>query len=193
MANIGPADEPGYVELLVKKYSDGKASSYIHSLKPGDTLLFGGPVKGYAWKRNETDHINLIAGGSGITPMYQLIQQILNDPKEKTKIKLIFGANTDADLVLKAELDAFEQRFPDRLNVIYTVSNPVEGSPFRKGYVTKELLEQQLVHSANGTDKIFVCGPPSMEASIAGTNGYFSRQKGILEKIGYPKSQIHTF
>lgn len=125
--------------------------------------------------------------------MYQLVQQILNDPTEKTKITLIFGANSDADLVLKAELDAFEKRFPDRLKVFYTVSNPAEGSPFRKGYITKELLEQQLVRSANKTEKIFVCGPPSMEASIVGINGFFTRQKGILEEIGYSKSQIHTF
>ena len=193
IAKNGPADEPGYVELLVKKYPDGKASSYLHSLKPGDSLLFGGPIKGYAWKSNEADHINLIAGGSGIAPMYQLIQRILNDLKENTKIKLIFGANADADLVLKAELDAFEKRFPDRLKVVYTVSSPVEGSPFLKGYVTKELLEQQLVRSAKGTEKIFVCGPPSMEASIVGTNGFFHRQKGILEEIGYSRNQIHTF
>lgn len=69
-------------------------------------------MRGYQWKTNEFEHVNLIAGGAGITPMYQLIQGMLNNPDDKSKIKLIIGFNTDKDLVMKKELDAFEQKFP---------------------------------------------------------------------------------
>lgn len=194
IANKATIDDPGYIDLLVKKYAGGKTSTHLHALKPGDTVMFGNnPVKGYAWKSNEADQVNLIAGGSGITPIYQLIQQILGDSNEKTKMRLIFAANSDADLVLKAELDAFKKKFPDRLSVIYTVSNPIEGSSLPKGYVTKEFLERHLVPFSKSTDKIFVCGPPLMEASIVGVNGYFSHQKGILEELGYSRNQIVTF
>ena len=64
-----PPDEPGYLELLVKKYPNGRASSHLHSLNPGDKLLFAAALKGYSWKPNSYSHITLIAGGAGITPI----------------------------------------------------------------------------------------------------------------------------
>lgn len=151
-------------------------------------------MQSYKWRTNEFDHINLIAGGAGITPMYQLIQGILNNPDDRSKIKLIFGVNTDKDLVLKKELDAFEQKFPGRLQVVYRVSDPVEGSPFTKGRVDKELLEKELLGPKDSkTTKIFLCGPPAMEAAIFGSKGWTSSQKGVLEELGYAADRIHKF
>ncbi|KGO46231.1 Riboflavin synthase-like beta-barrel [Penicillium expansum] len=191
---INNFDEPGYIELLVKKYPNGRASGYLHSLQPGDTLNIRGPMPGYRLKTNEFEHVNLIAGGAGITPMYQLIQGMLNNPDDKSKIKLIFGVNTDKDLVMKRELDAFENKFSDRLKVVYRVSDPVEDSPFTKGRVDKELLEAELLGPKDSkTTKVFLCGPPAMEASIFGSKGWTYSQKGVLEELGYSKDRIHKF
>ncbi|KAJ5425102.1 hypothetical protein N7465_000172 [Penicillium sp. CMV-2018d] len=191
---INNFDEPGYIELLVKKYPNGRASGYLHSLQPGDTLNTRGPLSSYKWKTNEFEHVNLIAGGAGITPMYQLIQGMLNNPDDRSKIKLIFGVNTEKDLVMKKELDAFEQKFPDRLKVVYRVSDPVEGSPFAKGRVTKELLEKELLGPKDSkTTKVFLCGPPAMEAAIFGSKGWISSQKGALEELDYATDRIHKF
>ncbi|KAJ5659677.1 hypothetical protein N7507_006128 [Penicillium longicatenatum] len=191
---INNFDEPGYIELLVKKYPNGRASSYLHSLKPGDTLKVRTPMSSFKWKPNEFENVNLIAGGAGITPMFQLMQGILNNPEDRSKIKLIFGVQTEKDLVLKQELDAFEQKFPDRVKVVYTVSDPDEGSPFTKGRVTKDLLERELVGAKDSkATKVFLCGPPAMEASVFGSKGWISNQKGFLEELGYTSDQVHKF
>ncbi|KAJ5729129.1 oxidoreductase NAD-binding domain-containing protein [Penicillium malachiteum] len=191
---INNFNELGYIELLVKKYPNGPASSHLHSLKPGDTLSVRAPMTSFKWKPNEFESVNLIAGGAGITPIFQLIQGILNNPEDRTKIKLIFGVNTDKDLVLKEELDAFERGFPGRLKAVYAISNPADGSPFYKGKVTKELLQRELVGAKDGKAmKIFLCGPPSMEAFIFGKKGWFSNQKGALEELGYSSGQIFKF
>ena len=151
-------------------------------------------MPGYRLKTNEFEHVNLIAAGAGITPMYQLIQGMLNNPDDKSKIKLIFGVNTDKDLVMKRELDVFEHKFPDRLKVVYRVSDPVEGSPFTKGRVDKELLQTELLGPKDRkTTKVFLCGPPAMEASIFGSKGWTSSQRGVLEELGYAKDRIHKF
>ncbi|CAI7641203.1 unnamed protein product [Penicillium palitans] len=191
---INNFDDPGYIELLVKKYPNGRASGYLHSLQPGDELNIRGPMRGYKWKTNEFEHVNLIAGGAGITPMYQLIQGMLNNPDDRSKIKLIFGVNTDNDLVMKEELDTFEKKFPGRLKVVYRVSDPVEGSPFTKGRVTKELLEKELLGPKDSkATKIFLCGPPAMEEAIFGTKGWISSKKGVLEELGYAADRVHRF
>ncbi|KAI0864639.1 oxidoreductase NAD-binding domain-containing protein [Xylaria cubensis] len=187
---ITRSDEAGVLELMVKKYPNGKQSTHLHSLRPGDSLRFVTPIPGYKWTPNKHSDITLIAGGAGITPMYQLIQGVLSNPEDKTRITLVFGVNTDADVLLKSEFEDFERRFPSRFKAVYTVSNPVLNSPYPKGYVTKELLSK-VVTATPGTEntKVFVCGPPAMENALIGTR----KQPGILGELGYTKDQIHRF
>ncbi|KAJ5497014.1 hypothetical protein N7463_009001 [Penicillium fimorum] len=185
---ISDLNQEGQVELMVKKYPNGRASSHIHSLVPGDTLTFAAAIKGHAWTPNQAPQVYLIAGGAGITPIYQLAQGILNNPADKTKINLVFGVNTEKDLLLREELESFKTRFPGRFDYIYTVSHPEgEGDGLRKGYVTEELLRE--VVKADGDAKVFVCGPPVMESSLVGSRS----QNGILARLGFAKGQIVKF
>ncbi|KAH6991195.1 oxidoreductase NAD-binding domain-containing protein [Ilyonectria sp. MPI-CAGE-AT-0026] len=185
---VSASDAPGFLDLLVKKYPNGKASSHLHSLEPGETLLFAAPLKGYQWKPNTHSHVTLIAGGAGITPIYQLAQGILRNPDDKTAITLVFGVNGDEDVLLGKEFEQFSKDFPDRFKAIYTVSHPSESSTFRKGYVTKALLEEVMPPSTQDT-KVFVCGPPAMEASLVGKKN----SPGVLSQLGYRWDQIHKF
>lgn len=162
-------------------------STHLHGLQPGQSLFFLSSLKGYQWKPNAHKHIALIAGGAGITPIYQLAQAILRNPEDKTALTVVFGVNSDSDVLLKKEFADWEKQFPDRFKAIYTVSRPVEGSPHLKGYVTKELL-QKVVSNKKET-MVFVCGPPSMEQALVG--GW--RRQGILQDLGFSKDQIHKF
>ncbi|KAF3812152.1 NADH-cytochrome b5 reductase 2 [Colletotrichum gloeosporioides] len=186
---VQPLDDAGYLELMVKKYPDGKQSTHLHSLAPGQKLLFAATLKGHQWKPNSYPHVTLIAGGAGITPIYQLAQGILRNPQDKTAITLVFGVNSDQDVLLKKEFEEFEKEFPGRFRAVYTVSNPVAGSPYRKGYVTKQLLEEVAPVPKTAETKVFVCGPPAMEAALVGKR----TAPGILQELGYRKDQIHQF
>ncbi|PVI02936.1 ferredoxin reductase-like protein [Periconia macrospinosa] len=189
---ISDMNEPGHLDLLVKKYPDGKQSTHLHSLKPGDKLLFAAALRGHQWKPNAVPHVTLIAGGAGITPIYQLAHGILSDPSDKTAVTVVYGVNTDQDVLLQKEFEAFKSKYGDRFNYLYTVSEPGAGSPWRKGRVTKELLEQvasSREKEDDGEKMVFVCGPPAMEAALVGSK----KEKGILEQLGYDRTRIHTF
>lgn len=135
--------------------------------------------------------MSLIAGGAGITPLFQLARGILGNPSDGTAVTLVLGVNADEDVLLREEFARMERDFPGRFRATYTVSRPGEGSPYRKGKVTKELLEEVLPKVEDGQDtKIFVCGPPAMETALVGGRG---TQTGILEQLGYSKGQIHRF
>lgn len=183
------ADEPGHIDFLVKKYPGGKSSTHLHSLKPGDSLFFVAAIKSYQWKANAFPHVTLIAGGAGITPIFQLTQGILQNPEDKTAITVVFGVNSDEDILLKKEFEQYERDFPGRFKAEYTVSHPVEGSPFHKGHVTKKLLEAVTPPPEGRETKVFVCGPPPMEKSLVGD----SKTPGILQQLGYRKDQIYKF
>ncbi|KAL2856427.1 hypothetical protein BJY01DRAFT_203365 [Aspergillus pseudoustus] len=196
---ISKLEEPGFIELLVKKYPNGKASSHLHNLKPGDSLLFLASIPGFAWTPNKFSHVYLIAGGAGITPIYQLAQGILDNPADKTtKVTVVFGVNTEEDLLLRSEFDAYKQQHPDRFDIHYTVSRPKKDfSPeegVRSGYVTKELLAELMQGPSEKDSKVFVCGPPAMETALVGSGGPFGKGgNGILEQLGYSKDKIHRF
>lgn len=182
-------DQLGSMALMVKHYPNGKASTHLHSLAPGDTLTFVTTLKGFPWTPNKFSEVYLIAGGAGITPIYQLIQGILNNPSDQTKINLVFGVNTEQDLLIRDELEQYKKRFPGRFNYIYTVSHPKEeGSTFRKGYVTEELL-RDVMRDADKNTHVFVCGPPGMEEALVGSR----KSPGILGRLGFSKDQVYKF
>lgn len=181
---LTPTDRRGSLDLLVKHYPNGKGSGYLHSLNPGSTLYMIA-LKGFSWRANAAPSVTLIAGGAGITPIYQLTQGILQNPEDKTKITLIQGVNTDADLLLRKEFEDLQRQFRERFNWVVTVSNPVEGSPFRKGYVNRSLLEE-LGSEKLSEEKVFICGPPLMEKAL-------TERRGVLDVLGYRKDQIVKF
>ena len=47
----------------------------------------------------------MIAGGSGITPMFQVAQGILRNPYDATNVFLIYANVAEEDILLRTELD----------------------------------------------------------------------------------------
>jgi len=53
----------------------------------------------------------MIAGGTGITPMYQVAKALMGDQQEHTSISLIYANVTADDILLKKELDELSQTY----------------------------------------------------------------------------------
>jgi cytochrome-b5 reductase len=60
------------MELVIKKYPDGKVSGWMHDLKVGDLVEVKGPFPKLAYVPNMKKSIGMICGGTGITPMLQV-------------------------------------------------------------------------------------------------------------------------
>lgn len=158
---VSDEDARGYLDLLVKRYEGGPMSSHMHDMNVDQRLSFKGPLPKYPWTENKHDHIALIAGGTGITPMYQLARAIFKNPNDKTKVTLVFGNVNEQDILLKREWEDLENTYPQRVKVFYLLDNAPRGAGWAKGgHVTKELLKTVLPEPGSGNNKIFVCGPP---------------------------------
>ena len=79
------------MDFMIKKYPNGPMSTHLHDMVPGQRLDVKGPLPKYPWTANKHDHIALVAGGTGITPMWQLCRAIFNNPADKTQVTLVFG------------------------------------------------------------------------------------------------------
>lgn len=129
----------GYVDFVIKIYrknvhprfpEGGVMTQYLETLEPGATMLMEGPKGRLAYEGFgkirigkallKKAKIGMVAGGTGITPCYQVIQAALNG-NDGTSISLIFGNRTVEDILLKEELDAFQANNPEKFKLHYTV------------------------------------------------------------------------
>ncbi|GJQ10778.1 hypothetical protein GpartN1_g2569.t1 [Galdieria partita] len=181
---ISPKETKGYFELLIKVYPApyGTMSRYLDSLKCGDSLLVRGPKGKFTYARNMRKCLGMIAGGTGITPMYQLIQAILNDPQESTSIRLIFANVTVDDILLKDELESFAKKHP-RFQVFFVLNQPPENWQQGVGFVSRQHIEQHIGMPQRGEKMVLHCGPPPMNKAM----------RSILLEMGYEEDDLFKF
>ncbi len=67
----------------------------------------------------------MIAGGTGITPMLQIVKAALKNPEDKTKLSLIFANVNEEDILLKDEMDELVKTNPGRFSVYYVLNNVI--------------------------------------------------------------------
>ena len=111
---------------------------------------------------NSKKRVGMIAGGSGITPMIQLINQILSNPEDSTQVDLLFANRAEEDILLKSQLDDLA-RTHATFRVHYVLSQPASppGSSWTglKGQVDANMISA-LMPSPSRDALIYVCGPP---------------------------------
>lgn len=193
---VSDENAKGYVDLLIKKYEGGPMSTHLHDMAPGQRLDFKGPLPKYPWTANKHNHIALVAGGTGITPMYQLARAIFSNPDDKTKVTLVFGNITEEDILLKKEFAELENTYPQRFRAFYVLDKSPKEWAGNKGYINKELLKTVLPEPKSENVKVFVCGPPGLMKAISGPKVSPQDQgdlTGILADLGYSKDQVYKF
>lgn len=140
---ISNSFETGHFDIMVKSYVDGTVSKYFASLKNGQTVEFKGPVGRLNYEPNSSKHIGMIAGGSGLTPMLQVLNTIITTPEDTTKVTLIYANETENDILLKEELDDISEKYPN-FNVHYLVTNPSDSWEGEVGWITRDVLSKYL-------------------------------------------------
>ena len=154
--------DKGLLELVIKIYRDGQLTGkFFANLKVGDEVLFRGPKGAYTHTVGQCKRIGMIAGGTGITPMYQLIRAICEDEYDTTEVSLILANRSEDDILLRKELETFARRYPKNFKLWYMLDSPPENWTYGSGFVTADVMKEKLPAPAPDT-KIMLCGPPGM-------------------------------
>jgi len=103
--------------------------------------------------------VGMVAGGSGITPMFQVLQAVAADPDDDLQITLLFANKTEADIILREPLDAINAQRPGQIRVLYCLDNPPPGWTGCSGFITRDML-QQAMPPPEPDVMVFLCGPP---------------------------------
>ncbi|KAF2092466.1 cytochrome b5 [Rhizodiscina lignyota] len=169
--------DKGELRLAIKLYSNGQLTGgYLANLQIGDEVEFRGPKGTMRYRKGHFKQLGMICGGTGITPMFQLIRAICEDPADDTNISLLFANATENDIIMRDMLEEWRAKNPKQFKVWYKLDHPPEGWTYGKGYIAKDDILTRLPPPAAGT-QILLCGPPGM---VKGAS------KSLLE-LGYEK------
>lgn len=194
-------DDLGHFDLVVKVYranehpkfpEGGKMSQFLDRMEIGDTIDVKGPVGHFTYsgcgsfvknrKVGNATQLSMIAGGTGITPMYQVIKAILKNPEDKTQIKLLYANRTVDDILLYDELETLAAQH-ENFDIWYTLDIPPEKWGYSSGFINREMLELSMFpESKDGL--VLLCGPKPMIDYACIPN---------LRKLGWEKLQMVEF
>ncbi|KAL1867750.1 hypothetical protein VTK73DRAFT_4012 [Phialemonium thermophilum] len=171
--------QPGHFDLLIKSYPTGNISRHMASLAVGQSIRVRGPKGAFVYTPNMVRHFGMVAGGTGITPMLQIIRAIIRGrPKgDKTEVDLLFANVTEQDILLREDLDALA-REDKGFRVHYVLDRPPEGWTGDVGFVTADMIAKHLPKPAPDV-KILLCGPPPMVSGL----------KKATESLGFQKAR----
>ncbi|XP_014237940.1 NADH-cytochrome b5 reductase 2 isoform X1 [Trichogramma pretiosum] len=183
---VSSDDDKGHVDLVVKVYfknshpkfpEGGKLSQHLESLKIGETIDFRGPSGRLVYKGKGKFSIKLmrkeppveysvkklvmIAGGTGITPMMQIIRHIAKDPEDNTQVSLLYANQTERDILLRDEMEEIAKKHSDQVKIWYTVDTASEGWKYSTGFVNADMISQHMYPPSSDT-LVLMCGPPPM-------------------------------
>lgn len=146
-----------YFPIYWQTYEKGNISRYLSLLKIGDKVRIRGPKGQFKYQPGLCRCISMIAGGTGITPMLQIIRAVLKNSLDTTHISLIYANVNHSDILLKKELDELADTYSSRFNVYYVLNNPPVGWEGGVGFVSKEQIQQHLFPPSEDC-KTLLCG-----------------------------------
>ncbi|KXS18993.1 hypothetical protein M427DRAFT_95808 [Gonapodya prolifera JEL478] len=201
---LGEDKVSGTVELLVKIYPNGAMTQILETRvtnkndlasKEENKVMIRGPTghiryqgkgnfnidQSYLW----ANRIAMVAGGTGITPMFQLARAILLDPDDCTRVRLVFSNKFRGDVLLYDELNELAEKSKGKFEVFHTLSHetPKSVKDRSTGTITIQMLKERLFEPHADTIA-FVCGPPGLVEKAA---------KPFLEEIGFDEDHLFAF
>jgi ferredoxin-NADP reductase len=179
IASAGPG---ATVQLAVDKLPDGEVSPYlVDDVIVGDEIELRGPLGGwFVWRPEQTEPVQLIAGGSGVVPLVAMIRA--HETSGSTaRFRLLYSVREPDDVFFADELKALESTSKSlEITWVYTRATP-EGWPTPPGRVSREILTASTI-PAPDEPTVYVCGPTGFVEAVA----------DILVELGHPLARVKT-
>jgi ring-1,2-phenylacetyl-CoA epoxidase subunit PaaE len=173
--------------VSVKKVDGGKMSTWIlENAKVGFQLEAMPPIGNFVFQAHASKKrwFMLYAAGSGITPVYSILKTILST-EPQSFVSLMYGSRTEEDIIFKKELEHWVTKFPSRLKVLHTLSQPGMDWYGERGRIDEELIMHTLEHLKPVTPfedtVVFMCGPQAMMDTVS----------QVTQAQGVKKENIH--
>jgi len=178
--SIASAATGDRIELAVDRLPDGEVSPYlVDDLMVGDEIEIRGPLGGwFVWRTEQTEPVQLIAGGSGIVPLVAMARAHAASGST-ARFRLLYSVRSPGDVFFASELASLAS--PNfEVTWVYTRETPPDW-PTPAGRLSPAVLEASTI-GASEMPAVFVCGPTGFVESVA----------DWLVALGHPASSVKT-
>lgn len=210
----------GYFDIIVKRKSGGQMTEQLFGLHVGDTMLFRNIAFKITYKPNRWKEVGMIAGGTGFTPMLQVIRHALkatypDGTIDRTKLSFLFCNRTERHILLKGLFDQIATEHPDRFRVNYCVDQAIEPATWKgyTGFITEAMVRETLPPPEAPGSILMVCGPDSLLTHSCGNSmavmdslsgarpaqpvaadlNNLAGLGGVLGRMGYSGENVYRF
>ncbi|RDI10021.1 ferredoxin--NADP reductase [Comamonas sp. AG1104] len=161
------------LRVTVKRVDKGRGSNWVcDRVQVGDSIELM-PPSGLFSPRNLSQNFLLLAGGSGITPVFSILRAVLK--QHQGNVVLFYANRDERSVIFRKDLQQLAAEYPDRLQVIHWLDS-VQGVPSQKQ------LAAWATPWVADAGQAFICGPgPFMDAA----------QAAVIE-AGMPADQVHV-
>ncbi|MDQ6813934.1 MAG: iron-sulfur cluster-binding domain-containing protein [Bacteroidota bacterium] len=155
---------PGVDEAVfftIKRIENGELSRRLFDeLKVNNVVISLPPTGRFTIDRPESNMAVFIAAGSGITPVFSLIKQVLYQFKE-TAVLLIYQNHSEQDSIFRNDVIELKYKFPNTFLLKEIFSQPADHNR-RSQRLNNNLLEKILLETVvTSSVKFYLCGPAS--------------------------------
>src|ERR1044071_6175276 len=162
-----PPNAEGRVELTVERLPDGEVSPYLtQELAVGDPLELRGPIGGwFVWRTQQTEPIQLIAGGSGIAPLMAMIRSRASTGST-APFRLLYSVREPGAVFYRDDLLALSDR-DDKVSLTYAYTRVAPKDWPRPPSRIDAALIADATWPSNLVPTCYVCGPTSFVVSVS--------------------------
>ncbi|XP_038067160.1 NADH-cytochrome b5 reductase-like [Patiria miniata] len=168
---ISPPGMKGHFDVLVKVYNDGAMSQYITVWKEDDDIEWRGPYGTFSYQPNQYRRIVMLAAGTGITPMLQVIRHIVINEDDETFVRLVYSSRTYSDILLRETLNELTAYW--NFTVLYALSRETPGEhptsygeSFHYGRIQRDTLAAEMETSPQPETQVLICGTKSFDKDM---------------------------
>ncbi|KAJ6109362.1 hypothetical protein N7486_001596 [Penicillium sp. IBT 16267x] len=194
---ISDANVLGKMELLVKIYfptdkiPGGRMTMALDALAIGADIDCKGPTGRFEYlgngrvtisgKERKVRSFKMICGGTGLTPIFQVLRAVMQDPRDPTACVVLDGNRLEEDILCRAELDAYVALDSRKCTVVHTLSQASDKWVGRRVRISEDLIKEYVAPEEESM--VIICGPEAMEKSV---------QNMLLDQ-GWAESDLHFF
>lgn len=156
------------LQLTIKRVVNGEISRYLlDTLRVGDVLTSLRPAGRFTADEQSENDIVLIGAGSGITPLFSILKQVLHKQPAR-RVTLLYSNSNERTILFRNELNALQRQFADRFRLFHLLSNPADeesslAGVVRVGRLNNVMLERLIPElaglSSRADLRFYVCGP----------------------------------
>ena len=168
-----PDDNHGF-HLLAEIVAEGKGSTYLQNLKIGEVVEILGPLGRFVVDGDQlssnpviqsSSKLLFVATGSGIVPIYSIINDLLINKRETKQIRLHWGIRDESHMFW---FDNFERLMESHPNFVFdpVLSQPGQDWSLCSGHV-QDCLMRDFGEKKLGEWQGYVCGSTKMVEEIS--------------------------